>query len=42
VGVDRLSGDEQPHYLARSFEDAVNPQVPQRLLGRYRTFAARG
>ena len=41
VLVDRLAGDEQLHDLARALEDAVDPHVPQHLLGRHRPLAAR-
>ncbi len=42
VGIDRLPGDEQPHDLARPFEDPVDPQIAQLLLDRYRALPARG
>ena len=42
VGVDRLTGDEQPHDLTGSFEDAVDPQVPRGLLDRHRALPAGG
>jgi hypothetical protein len=40
VLVDRFAGDQQPHDLARSLEDAVDPHVTQHLLGGNRLLAA--
>ncbi|CAM4153165.1 hypothetical protein NOGI109294_26155 [Nocardiopsis gilva] len=42
VGVDRLAGDEQVHDLRGPFEDPVDPQVAEDLLGGDAAFAARG
>ena len=39
VRVDGLAGDQQVHDLGRALEDAVDPQIAEHLLVRYRAFA---